>query len=70
MAIHTLTASIHKEGDLYVAACIEIGTISQGKSLEDALNNLKEATDLYLEEFPIKVVAPTFLTTFTTEAYA
>ena len=54
MAIHTLTASIHKEGDLYVAACIEIGTVSQGKSLEDALNNLKEATDLYLEEFPIK----------------
>lgn len=69
MAIQTLTATIHKEGNLYVAACIEIGTISQGESLEDALNNLKEATHLYLEAFPTKVVAPTFFTTFTTEAY-
>lgn len=70
MTTHTFTASIHKEGHLYVASCIEVGTVSQGESLEEALVNLKEATELYLDEFPPKEMAPTFLTTFTTEAYA
>ena len=70
MTTHTFTASIHKEGDLFVASCIEVGTVSQGESLEEALINLKEATELYLDEFPRKEMAPIFLTTFTTEAYA
>jgi predicted RNase H-like HicB family nuclease len=30
----------------------EVGTVSQGSTIEDALANLKEATELYLEEFP------------------
>lgn len=49
---HTLTAVIHREGKWFVAECPEAGTISQGKTLERALTNLKEATELYLEEFP------------------
>ena len=53
MAQNTFTASIHKEDDLYVATCIEIGTISQGETVETALANLKEATSLYLEEFSV-----------------
>lgn len=48
----TLTAILHKEGDLYVAECPEVGTVSQGSSLDEAVANLKEATELYLEEFP------------------
>jgi predicted RNase H-like HicB family nuclease len=47
-----LSAIIYKEDDMYVAECLEIGTVSQGKSVEEALENLKEATELYLEEFP------------------
>lgn len=50
----TLTAVIHKEGDLYVAECPEVGTASQGTTIEEAVANLKEATELYLEEFPIE----------------
>jgi predicted RNase H-like HicB family nuclease len=50
--IHTFSASIHKENDYYIANCIEIGTVSQGSTIEEALANLKEATELYLEEFP------------------
>jgi len=46
------TAILHREGDLYVAECPEVGTVSQGSSLEEALANLKEATELFLEEFP------------------
>ncbi len=48
----TFTAIIQKEEDMYVATCPEIGTASQGDTLEEALANLKEATELYLEEFP------------------
>jgi len=48
------TAIIHKEDDLYVAVCAEIGTASQGNSIEEAISNLKEATELYLEEFPLQ----------------
>lgn len=66
----TYTASIHKEGEIYVASCVEVGTISQGYSIEEALLNLKEATELYLEEFPQGDFSPTFITTFSTELYA
>ncbi|MFZ0796405.1 MAG: type II toxin-antitoxin system HicB family antitoxin [Terriglobales bacterium] len=51
MPIGTFTAVLHKEGDVYVADCPEAGTVSQGKSVEEAIANLKEATELYLEEF-------------------
>lgn len=47
----TFTAVLHKEEDMYVAECPEIGTVSQGKTIEESLKNLKEATELYLEEF-------------------
>ena len=52
MAAQLFTAVLHKEDDLYVAECPEVGTVSQGASVEDAVANLKEATELYLEEFP------------------
>jgi predicted RNase H-like HicB family nuclease len=65
--IHTFSASIHKENDYYIANCIEIGTVSQGSTIEEALANLKEATELYLEEFPQENhISSTFITTFNT----
>lgn len=48
----TCSAAIVKEDDLYVAECPEVGTVSQGTTIEEALANLQEATELYLEEFP------------------
>ncbi len=48
----TLTAILHREDDLYVAECPEVGTASQGSTIEEAIQNLKEATEVYLEEFP------------------
>ena len=60
----TFTAIIQKEDDMYVAKCPEIGTVSQGITIEDAVANLKEATELYLEEFPIKETTHPILTTF------
>ena len=45
-----LSAVIRKEGSLYVALCPEFDVASQGKSVEEALKNLKEALELYLED--------------------
>jgi predicted RNase H-like HicB family nuclease len=64
MKVQTFTAVIHREDDLYVATCPELGTVSQGGTIEDALANLKEATELYLEEFPLPDVGRPLLTTF------
>jgi len=64
MVVRTLTAVIHKEEDLYVAECPEVGTVSQGYTVEEAIDNLKEATELYLEEFPLPEVPRPLLTTF------
>jgi predicted RNase H-like HicB family nuclease len=60
----TFTAILHKEGDLYVAECPEVGTVSQESSLEEAVANLKEATELFLEEFPPPEGERSLLTTF------
>lgn len=62
--MHTLTAVIRKEEDMYVAECPEVGTTSQGKTIEEAAKNIKEATVLYLEEFPLKSRERSFITTF------
>ena len=58
------TAIITKEEEMYVAACPEVGTVSQGATIEEAVANLKEATEAYLEEFPLKKEAHPLLTTF------
>jgi len=52
MESQTFSAIIDKEDGIFVAYCPEIGTVSQGETLEKALENLREATELYLEEFP------------------
>ncbi len=68
--IRTFTAVLHKEEDMYVAECPEVGTVSQGETVEEAVKNLKEATELYLEEFPVKEKTKTLLTTFEVAASA
>jgi predicted RNase H-like HicB family nuclease len=61
----TLTAILYWEDDIYVAECPEVGTASQGETIEEAIANLQEATELYLEEFPLAENAPRrLLTTF------
>lgn len=59
-----LNAILTKEEDMYIATCPETGTVSQGETIEEALENLKESTELYLDEFPIKLKNKSLLTTF------
>lgn len=48
----------------FVALNPETGTTTQGESVPEALANLREATELYLEEFPLVTVGQPLLTTF------
>jgi len=43
------TAIIEKEDNMYVSLCPELEIASQGKSIEEARENLKEAIELFLE---------------------
>lgn len=45
------TAVITKEEKWYVAHCVELGVVSQGRTIEESQANLKEAVELYLESF-------------------
>uniref|UniRef100_B8HNJ4 HicB-like antitoxin of toxin-antitoxin system domain-containing protein n=1 Tax=Cyanothece sp. (strain PCC 7425 / ATCC 29141) TaxID=395961 RepID=B8HNJ4_CYAP4 len=63
MKSRSFTVILHKEDDLYVAECPEVGTVDQGETIEEAIAGLKEATRLYLEEFPLSETAsPRFVT--------
>ncbi|TET90242.1 MAG: type II toxin-antitoxin system HicB family antitoxin [Methanomassiliicoccales archaeon] len=46
--MHKHSAVITKEGDIFVSLCPELDIASQGKTVEEALGNLKEAVELYL----------------------
>lgn len=52
-----LAASIWKEGDWFIAQCIEVDIASQGPTEEEALANLREALELYFES-PAPTIAP------------
>ena len=54
----------------FVAYNPETGTTSQGESIDDALANLREAVELFLEEFPMHIGGAPFVTTFTVDEHA
>jgi predicted RNase H-like HicB family nuclease len=70
MGARVFSAVLHREEDIYVAECPEVGTISQGYTIEEAVANLREATELYLEEFPTEENFHPILTTFEAAVHA
>jgi predicted RNase H-like HicB family nuclease len=44
-----LTALIERDGDGYVSLCPELDVASQGKTIEEARDNLREALELFFE---------------------
>jgi len=48
-----LTAIIRKGEKQYVALCPEVDVVSQGYSIEEAIKNLREAVEVYVEEFGV-----------------
>ena len=49
MTQRTLTAILEREGDGYVALCPEVDVASQGDTVEEATNNLRDAVELFFE---------------------
>ncbi|MFZ5392561.1 MAG: type II toxin-antitoxin system HicB family antitoxin [Patescibacteria group bacterium] len=49
---YRFTTIITKEGKWYVARCLELEVVSQGKTVEESQKNLKEAVELFLEDQP------------------
>ena len=46
-----VTVIVRKDDDWYVATCLENNVASQGKTVEEAIVNLREALELYFEDF-------------------
>lgn len=54
----------------YVALNPETGTTTQGETVEEAVANLREATALFLSEFPLSSRGHPVVTTFSVPAHA
>ena len=67
----TLTAVLTpaEEGG-FIALNPETGTTSQGETVNEALENLREATALFLEEFPMVSLGHPLVTTFEIPVHA
>jgi predicted RNase H-like HicB family nuclease len=47
-----LNVIVWKEEDTFIVREVFTGVTTQGKTIEEALENIKEAVELYLEELP------------------
>jgi predicted RNase H-like HicB family nuclease len=54
----SFTASLVKEGEWFVAQCLEVDVASQGETEQKAIDNLREALELYFES-PVADISPT-----------
>lgn len=59
-----VTVVVQKEDNWYVSKCIDNNIASQGKTIEQSIDNLREALELYYEDTkPENINLPTFVTT-------
>ena len=59
----SFTVAIQKEDDWFVAKCLENSVASQGKTMEEAMDNLSEALSLYYEDESLPIFPQTYVTT-------
>lgn len=58
--IQRVTAVIERQGDGYVALCTELDIASQGNTIEEARDNLREALELFMETASPEEIAERF----------
>lgn len=46
---HTVKALLRRGEQYYVAECVELAVVTQGKTVDETLSNLQEAVALHLE---------------------
>ncbi len=64
--MRTFLVSIQREEKFFVARCPELGVTSQGKTIEEARKNIKEAIELYIESFGVEDLPDTSESFWTT----
>ena len=68
---HTIKAVIWKGESWYVAECVEIAVVTQGATVDETIENLREAVSLHLEGEDLEVMGlapnPTILVTMELE---
>jgi predicted RNase H-like HicB family nuclease len=52
-----LTAAVTRDDGWYVARCLEVEVASQGRTIDEALANLREALELYFEDEPVPEIS-------------
>lgn len=52
---YRFTLIITQEGKWFVARAVELGVVSQGKTIEEAKKNIQEAAELFLEDEHIPI---------------
>ena len=57
--VYRFGCSFSPEGDWIIARCIELGITTQGKTLKEARDNLREAIELYIESFGLDDIPDT-----------
>ena len=71
---HTIKAFIKKGEKYYIAECLEIPVVTQGKTIDETAKNLKEAVELHLEGEDLEQLgfapSPTLLITMELEPVA
>lgn len=58
----SFTVYVQKEDDWFVAKCLENSVASQGSTIDEAINNLREAISLFYEDEVLPVYPQTFVT--------
>lgn len=57
------TVAIRQEDDWFVAKCLENNVASQGKTIQEATDNLREALVLFYEDETLPIFPQTYVTT-------
>ncbi|MEO0184884.1 MAG: type II toxin-antitoxin system HicB family antitoxin [candidate division WOR-3 bacterium] len=52
----SVTAIIHKGENYFIGECLEVDVVTQGKTIDEVLSNLKEAIALYFENEDIEQI--------------
>ena len=58
MTVYNFSVVLEKEGDGYVSHNVQLGIASQGKTVEEAIENIKEASELYIRHCDRAMLAP------------
>lgn len=54
----SFTASLTKEGEWFIAQCLEVDVASQGETEQQAIDHLRDALELHFEP-PVAAISPT-----------